>query len=258
MKIIMAKIQEQIDGCIKFVSFDPIKNLLLLGDLYPPLSKVSKIYFTKDEHNILGVCTVLNLWDIPSVIVEGINNEVVYELSKHSINTVKDKFLTFCEEDKVKVLREFGDVKKSHKEQQMILMDKSKLKQNKVAKKITSKDYRNIDEFFSTHEALAWNPLQLETGPYYVIKRNNKIVSAAGTHFLTPQIGQIGNVTTDKNYRMQGFASMCCSAVANEILSKNVLASLFVETENTAAMHMYKNLGFVKVRDISFIMFGKH
>ena len=51
---------------------------------------------------------------------------------------------------------------------------------------------------------------------------------------------------------------MCCSAVANEILSKNALVSLFVETENTAAVYMYKNLGFVKVRDLSFVILEKH
>ncbi|MBA3044316.1 GNAT family N-acetyltransferase, partial [archaeon] len=169
-----------------------------------------------------------------------------------------NKFFTFCEEDKVKVFREFGDVREWHKEQQMALVDKSKLKQSQYAEKITNKDYNGIDEFFSTHEAPAWNPLHLETGPYYVIKRDDKIVSAAGTHFLTPSIGQIGNVTTDKNYRRQGFASMCCSAVASEIISRTAVVSLFVETENNAAMWMYKNLGFRKVRDIPFIMLEKH
>ena len=258
IKFRLAKTQEQIDNCIKFISSDPIKNLLLLGDLYPPLSKVSTIHFTRDKYNIRGVCSILNLLDVPSVIVSGINNDVIHELLEHSINTVKDRFLTICEEDKVKVFREFGDIKERYKEQQMILMDKSKLKQNQYAEKITDKDYNAINEFFSTHEAPAWNPLHLKTGPYYVIRCDNKIVSAAGTHFLTPQIGQIGNVTTDKNYRKQGFASVCCSAVANEILSKNALVSLFVETENTAAVYMYKNLGFVKVRDLSFVILEKH
>lgn len=258
MRAAIAKAREEIDSCIKFVSANPIKNLLLLGDLYPPLSKVSEIYFTKHEDTISGVCSVLDLWGIPSVVVSGVNNDVTYELLKCSTTPIKNKFFTFCEEDKVKVFGEFGDVRERHKEQQMTLVDKSKLKQNQYAEKITNKDYNGIDKFFSTHEAPAWNPLHLETGPYYFIGRNNKIVSAAGTHFLTPAIGQIGNVTTDKNYRRQGFASMCCSAVASEIISRNAVVSLFVETENNAAMWMYKNLGFRKVRDISFIMLEKH
>ena len=114
-----------------------------------------------------------------------------------------------------------------------------------------------LDKFYRDRKVEAWTPIQFRVGPYYCVKKENKIVSVAGVHLVTPQIAQLGNIITDQAYRRQGFASVCTSTLAVDLASKKRIISLFVRTDNRSAINMYRNLGFYKIMDRAFLVMRK-
>lgn len=73
------------------------------------------------------------------------------------------------------------------------------------------------------------------------MKKNDRIVSAAGVHLVTPQIAQLGNIVTDEDRRNRGFATAYTSTLAKDPASKKRIISLFVKTDNESAIHIYEN-----------------
>jgi ribosomal protein S18 acetylase RimI-like enzyme len=101
-----------------------------------------------------------------------------------------------------------------------------------------------LDAFYTRMGAGAWNPIQVETGPYVVYEEGGEILAAAGTHFAYPGLAQVGNVFTAPEARGRGLATLCTAAVVDRLVAAYPLVSLFVDMENVAARHVYEKLGF--------------
>jgi len=87
---------------------------------------------------------------------------------------------------------------------------------------------------------------QLDSGVYYGVKVGGELVSAAGTHLISPtyQIAAVGNIFTYPSHRGQGYATACTSAVVEELLSRSQEIVLNVARTNEVALRLYKRLGF--------------
>lgn len=89
-------------------------------------------------------------------------------------------------------------------------------------------------------------PYQLDLGVFYGVEVGGELVSAAGTHLVSPtyQIAAVGNIFTHPSHRGQGYASVCTSAVIEELLSHSLEIVLNVARSNEVALRLYKRLGF--------------
>lgn len=92
----------------------------------------------------------------------------------------------------------------------------------------------------------AFTPYQLAQGVFYGAKHRGRLVSAAGTHILAETVGvaAVGNVCTYPEYRGQGYATRCTSAVCAGLLAMGLDVVLNVAQDNADAIHVYKKLGF--------------
>lgn len=92
-----------------------------------------------------------------------------------------------------------------------------------------------------------FEPYQLESGYYFGIRENGKLVSVAGVHALSPKYGvaAIGNIVTDASYRGQGLSTQCTSALVEALFETVPLVTLNVEDTNQAARRTFEKLGFV-------------
>ena len=70
--------------------------------------------------------------------------------------------------------------------------------------------------------------------------------------FSSPTINgiRIGPVYTPPEYRGQGFANACVSALSKELLEKYLLIFLFAECDNLASNHIYQKIGYQIVCDV--------
>ena len=110
----------------------------------------------------------------------------------------------------------------------------------------------------------AFAPYQLRDGVYYGIEADNHLVSAAGTHLVSPTVGvaAVGNIFTHPDHRRRGYGTACTSQVVEELLAlrQAVVVSLSnhqdktqgldivlnVNRENAEAIGIYEKLGFGK------------
>jgi len=223
--------------------------------LYDPLLDLSEIYVGLDkDERLVGVGVIFKGFALPSVIVLGDEEAIERELLNYIVQNLDENFITISSPDKLSLFEEVAQIKGYHYEYQMLLKENISFEWDKYpVEKVRGRVAEELDRFYRDNKAQAWNPIMLECGPYYCLRQEGKIVSAAGVHFATSLIAQIGNVLTAPAYRGQGFATACTGAVADDLSSSNIpIVSLFVVADNTPAIHIYKKLGFEKEREVIF------
>lgn len=244
--------------CRRYLAKDPIGNVLTLGDLYSPLFEVSTVYSAFEDKRIVGVCSVYCGLSKPSIVFGTATSEVKKTLVEKAMKQIPDDFISLCQPDEIEILKEYAMLLHLHTEQQMIAYRSRKIKYDgKIVERVSRSELEQLEEFYVEHHSEAGSPLQFKIGPYFCIKQDGRIVSAAGVHLLTPQIAQLGNILTDEAWRNHGFATACTGVLASDLASNGRIISLFVRTENTPAIRVYEKLGFSKKRDIIFAVMRK-
>jgi ribosomal protein S18 acetylase RimI-like enzyme len=95
----------------------------------------------------------------------------------------------------------------------------------------------------------AWLPPQaIGEGVYYGLRVNGRLVSAAGTHVVSPsaRLAVVGNVLTHGDYRGRGYATAVTGAVTTELLKSCDHVVLNVRADNPPAISAYRHLGYAE------------
>ena len=95
----------------------------------------------------------------------------------------------------------------------------------------------------------AWlPPTAIAEGAYYGIRVGGRLVSAAGTHVVSPEarLGVVGNVLTHADFRGRGYAKAVTGAVTAELLRYCDQVVLNVRSDNPPALQAYRRLGYVE------------
>lgn len=246
-------------ACREFLSADPVTNILTLGDLYMPLFNLSEVYAATESRKVIGVSSVFHAFSLPTIAIGKADRTIRKALVEKALETISEDFIILDTVDQTSLYEEYAITVHSFTEHHMILARLKNIKANGNvrAQRATERDLEALNAFYVEHESPAWNPIQFETGPYYIAKEKDKIVSAAGIHILTPQIAQLGNILTDQAHRRKGYSKACTHALAKELTQKTRTIGLFVRTDNTPAIHMYEQLGFKKARTMNFLVMRK-
>ncbi|MBI2863018.1 MAG: GNAT family N-acetyltransferase [Chloroflexi bacterium] len=101
----------------------------------------------------------------------------------------------------------------------------------------------------------AWRSEDLLRGPYRGIYEGGKLVAAAGVHWATPWIAEIGNVAVHPDSRRRGLAEACVAAVVGDLKGLTERAYLMVFAENEAAINLYLKMGFEEVQRMRLVGF---
>ncbi len=240
------------EACIRWLARDPIHHLMLLGDLYPPLISVSEIYVATDEGQIVGVGSLFRGFSTPSVIITEDNPTVQNALLTKMSRRLESEWITLSTCTSSSVLCQFGNRIYSHIELQMLLHEPIPTPV-KPARLIQREEFNSLNQFYNEHRVEAWTPLMFEMGPFYGVWHDGQLITAAGIHFVTPFIAQIGNVFSHPRFRGQGYATAATAGVMNHLRGMGIqIISLFVVAENAPAIRIYERLGFVKERELIF------
>ena len=95
----------------------------------------------------------------------------------------------------------------------------------------------------------AWLPPQaIGEGVYYGLRIKGRLVSAAGTHVVSPaaRLAVVGNVLTHGDYRGRGYATAVTGAVTAELLKSCDHVVLNVRADNPPAISAYRHLGYAE------------
>ncbi len=244
--------------CREFLRKDPIANVLPLGDLYSPLLQVSDVYSATQDSKIVGVCTICRAFSTPSIVFGAAPLNIKNALFQKAFIELPNEFISLCSPEDIDLFRKHTIIPHSHLEQQMAIDSSIRLQHSSIkVEKIGVNDLPLLNEFYAKQGARAWTPILFKVGPYYCVRDNDRIASAAGVHIVTPQIAQLGNIITEEAYRNRGFATACTKALTTDLTRKKRIVSLFVRKDNLPAIHVYEKIGFRKVRDTTFLTMRK-
>jgi predicted GNAT family acetyltransferase len=90
----------------------------------------------------------------------------------------------------------------------------------------------------------------IETGRYFGIRQDGKLVAMAGQRLRLPGYGEVGLVCTHPDWRGKGYARLLSSILINLIWEQNEVPYLHVFPDNEVAYHLYESLHFVKRREM--------
>lgn len=91
-----------------------------------------------------------------------------------------------------------------------------------------------------------FNEKMLETGQYYGLLIDRRLVSVAGVHVYSQKyrVAALGNITTHPRYRNQGLAKTVTTFLIDQLAHRVDHVGLNVHTENLAAIRCYQEIGF--------------
>ena len=93
--------------------------------------------------------------------------------------------------------------------------------------------------------------LTVELGGYLGVRRAGRLVAMAGRRMHLPGWIEISAVCTHPDHRGQGLSRMLTAAVETAIRQQGHRAFLHVLHENTAAIELYRGLGFTTRADMT-------
>ncbi len=91
-----------------------------------------------------------------------------------------------------------------------------------------------------------WNQRRL-TDDYCLIKREDKIIAQGIVEEASDQVGVIGGIYVDPQYRQKGIGLYISSFLTNHLIHQGKSPVLFVLKKNTSAINLYQKIGY-KVR----------
>ena len=245
-------------ACREYLARDFITNVLVLGDLYSPLLRASTVYTALDEGEIVGVFSIYRAFSTPSLVFAADTSEVKRALIEKALNHVDKEFISLSPPDEADLLKDYATVLQCRHEQHMLAEPPEHAYHGSArAIRVKRSELELLNRFYVEHHSEAWTLIQFRTGPYYCVKHEGRIVSAAGVHIVTPQIAQLGNIITDEAFRNRGFATACTDALMTDLARRGRIVGLYVRIDNAPAIHMYEKLGFVKKREVDFLILRK-
>lgn len=86
----------------------------------------------------------------------------------------------------------------------------------------------------------------LDTGKYWCLREQNRIVSVAGVHVFSEQyrVAALGNIVTHPDKRGKGFGAIVTAALCKNLIPITDTIGLNVKVDNSSAIAVYKKLGF--------------
>ncbi|MBQ3384964.1 MAG: GNAT family N-acetyltransferase [Erysipelotrichaceae bacterium] len=142
------------------------------------------------------------------------------------------------------------------------LSDPCEVSDDGLVKRLGAEDVSQILELSNSVFALntrsrdsIMEKFETQSGRYYGIKVNDKLVSLASTTAECEGLAMIVGVGTDEDYRGRGYASKVVGRLSNDLLKEGKMPCLFYV--NPAAARIYKKLGYRDIGNWTIIRKGE-
>jgi ribosomal protein S18 acetylase RimI-like enzyme len=112
---------------------------------------------------------------------------------------------------------------------------------------LTRQDLDDLGRLYQESYLGNWfDARMLETGQYFGLRVEDRLVSAAGVHVYSERyrVAAIGNVVTHPDHRNRGYARLVTARLCQSLRAKVDHVGLHVKTDNEPALACYRRLGF--------------
>lgn len=149
-------------------------------------------------------------------------------------------------ESHIKILKKFYDFENLRKMKRFFIVKDNFKMFDGDAERLSEENFNEIIELFKNHNEYFLLPYMLKYDTFYGIRKDGKLISVAGTHFLSKdyKIGTFGNLFTHPDYRREGYGKICASKTIDELLKKCKLVIGNTAENNIPSFKIHNKLGF--------------
>jgi len=131
----------------------------------------------------------------------------------------------------------------------MALLDKMRVPglDTSEVERLKVNDLNDIQKLYNGSYPDNWfDPRMLETGQYFGIREDGRLICVAGVHVYSPfyRVAALGNITTLPTQRNRGYGARVTAKLCQSLLNERMDIGLNVKTDNTAALSCYHKIGF--------------
>lgn len=116
-----------------------------------------------------------------------------------------------------------------------------------AAVRLGQQDLEELVQLYAQSYPGNWfNARMLQTGQYFGLREDGRLVSAAGVHVYSERyrVAAIGNVVTRPAHRNKGYGTLVTASLCCSLVEKVEHIGLNVKADNDAALACYRGLGF--------------
>ncbi len=236
----------------KFLRKDIFLNIYGIGDLDDFFWPYTCWFGHRSGGEIDAAVLLYTGMELPTLIALSENTDRTRKLLKSVAHVLPETFYGHFSPGLESVFQFTHSVASHGKYIRMALLDERIVSGTDCGESIRldSGDLDEILEFYRMSYPGHWfDPRMLETGQYFGIRRDERLVSVGGIHVFSPKygVGTLGNIATLPDFRGRGLGKTITARVCQSLLKDVVHIGLNVRSDNIAAVSSYEKLGFNKV-----------
>ncbi len=244
-----------VDAIAAFLRGAPVENAYMLGYLDPSYAEETSWYCAEGHGEISAIVLVYTGLRIPILFTAG-RADGITPLIMQFRAELPERALGRIRASHIKGLSNAIQLLTEPQQMSRMGLSRSEFHARDITAAagvvpITHRDTGDIYQLYAHWPDHLFEPYQLNSGLYFGVREDNKLVAAAGIHNLSTRydVAAIGNLVTHPEYRGRGLARRCNSALLVEVFKHVGLVTLDVATGNTAAIRTYQHFGFQHYAD---------
>lgn len=232
----------------QFLLRNTFLHLYSIGDLDDFFWENTTWYALKHDTQIEQVALLYTGLLLPTLLALTDETTTMANLLQSIIHLLPKQFYAHLSDGLVSVLNKDYASEHHGLHYKMALRNRECLKKYATDEviQLTIKDIDEIEELYRVSYPGNWfDSRMLETGYYYGIRRENRLVSIAGVHVYSKRynVAALGNITTHPQFRGQGLSKHVIAKLCQELAAVQHIG-LNVKADNAIALRCYQQIGF--------------
>jgi RimJ/RimL family protein N-acetyltransferase len=238
---------------------DPTKHAFALYDLTREPGNTTIFTATDANGAVAGYLLIYKTTRYLSIILDS-PTDAAEELLRFA---PRERGILFIPSDLLSIAKANVSSTGIYAEDQMSLIrERANLNPWEIAKRLTADDARAVAELYSSDVGgsrdvdVDATRKRIERSPFFGAEVEGRLVSIAGTLAAMPEVSVVGGVFTHPQFRGRGLAKTVTAAVARHLSGISNLVTLYVRSNNTSAISVYRALGFEKTGERFWVDMG--
>ena len=239
----------------QFLLEDPYQHLYELGNLHEKLFRRSKWFCAFEGSTIKATAMVHEAGiekDNMMFLLENRDIDACQELLKGIKSHLPGSFYAHLSKEAAEILKPGYEISEP------VIYNKMKIsgdmlvnnciKYPEFTYRVNKNDFEPMSLFLrSINPSAFFMPAMLETGKYFIVRKNSDLIAMAGVHFYSKETSTaaIGNVATAPEFRGKGYAGSVTASLVRDLWKDVKYIGLNVRADNVPAIKAYEKMGFV-------------
>ena len=232
-----------------FLRSDPELHVYSLGDLDDFFWPYTTWYGWEEDEELKDVLLVY--WGRETPTVVGISQQppVMRKLLAEVAKGLPGQFYAHLSPGVEEALADSHTIQSHGLHYKMALRDKSLVRNVDCSRtvRLGKRDLAELFQFYLDSYPMNWfDARMLETGQYFGLRKDGRLISAAGVHVYSQEYGvaALGNIVTHPEHRHRGYGTQVIARLCQSVLEEVRYVGLNVKADNDAAIACYRKLGF--------------